>query len=87
MATSLLIHEDVGQLLQEAGCSNEFTQQFLAAMETENLRNQLRLLSGQRSHQLERLHEEERKLDRLDYLRDKLEKQLPPAAKISRRRR
>ena len=83
MATSLLIHEDVGQLLQEAGCSNEFTQQFLAAMETENLRNQLRLLSGQRSHQLERLHEEERKLDRLDYL----EKQLPTAAKISRRRR
>ena len=37
METSFLIYEDVGQLLQEAGCSDEFTQQFLAAMETVSL--------------------------------------------------
>jgi len=87
MAASILIHEDVGQLLLEAGCTNEFTQQFLTAMETESVKSQLLLLRGQRSRQLERLHEEEQKLDRLDYLRYKLEKLLPTEKKTSRRRR
>ena len=75
MAASILIHEDVGQLLLEAGCTNEFTQQFLTAMEAESVKSQLLLLRGQRSHQLERLHEEEQKLDRLDYLRHQIRKQ------------
>lgn len=51
MAASILIHEDVSQLLLEAGCTNEFTQQFLTAMETESFKSQLLLLRGQRSHQ------------------------------------
>lgn len=85
MANIYLMNEDVGQLLQEAGCSDEFTQQFLTAMETEGLKTQLRLLQSQRSCQLDRLHEEEKKLDRLDYLRYVLEKQIPVGEKMSRR--
>ena len=87
MANSILLYEDVSQLLQEAGCTDEFTQQFLVVMETENIKNLLHLLCGQRSYQLERLHEEEKKLDRLDYLRYQLEKQLPAGAKLNRRGR
>lgn len=86
MGNSILIYEDVCQLLQEAGCSDEFTRQFLAEMETESIKNLLCLLRGQRSYQLDRLHEEERKLDQLDYLRYELEKQLPAETKTSRRR-
>ena len=80
MANNTLIDEDIAQLLQEADCPDEFIQQFLIAMDTENVNNQLCLLRAQRSRQLNRLHEEEKKLDRLDYLRYKLEKQLPAGA-------
>ena len=69
MANNTLIDEDIAQLLQEADCPDEFIQQFLIAMDTENINNQLCLLRAQRSRQLNRLHEEEKKLDRLDYLR------------------
>lgn len=87
MANSGLIHEDVSQLLQEAGCTDEFTHQFLVMMRTENVKTLLRLLRGQRSYQLDRLHEEEKKLDRLDYLRYQLEKELPADTEPNRRRR
>ena len=80
MTNHALIDEDITQLLQEADCSDEFIQEFLAALDTENVKNQLSLLRTQRSRQLSRLHEEEKKLDRLDYLRYKLEKQLPAGA-------
>ena len=81
MANNTLIDEDIAQLLQEADCPDEFIQEFLAAMDAENVKKQLCLLRAQRSRQLNRLHEEEKKLDRLDYLRYKLEKQLPASAK------
>ena len=87
MVNSSLMQEDVNQLLQEAGCTDEFTQRFIVMMKTENIKNLLGLLSGQRSYQLNRLHEEEKKLDRLDYLRYKLEKQLSADTKPDRRRR
>ncbi len=87
MGNSILMDEDVRQLLQEAGCLDEFTQRFLAEMEAESIRNLLCLLRSQRSYQLGRLHEEERKLDRLDYLRYELEKQFPAETKMNRRRR
>ena len=75
-----LIFEDIAQLLQEADCPDEFIQQFLVAMEAESVKNQLSLLRTQRSRQLNRLHEEEKNLERLDYLRYKLEKHLPADA-------
>ena len=86
MANNTLIFEDIAQLLQEADCSDEFIQEFLAAMDAENVKNQLSLLRAQRSRQLNRLHEEEKKLDRLDYLRYKLEKQLPASAKNTQKK-
>lgn len=84
MASIFLMNEDVGQLLQEAGCSEAFINQFLTAMETDSIKARLRLLRSQRSCQLDRLHEEEKKLDRLDYLRYVLEKQLPAEPSMSR---
>ena len=77
MESSILVPEDVAQLLREANCPDEFAKQFLSAMETKPVKEQLRLLRGQRSRQLERLHREEKRLDQLDFLRDVLEKQLP----------
>ena len=77
MADNSWIYEDITQLLQEADCPDTFIQQFLTAMETESVKDQLRLLRTQRCRQLDRVHEEEKKLDCLDYLRYKLEKQLP----------
>ena len=77
MGNDAMVREDVLQLLQEAECPEEFTRQFAAAIDQESIAGQLRLLRAQRHRQLERLHDEEHKLDRLDYLRDSLEKQLP----------
>lgn len=82
MPNTALVHNDVMQLLQEAECPEAFTQQFLTAMETDSVKEQLRLLRGQRVRQLERLHREEKNLDRLDYLRYALEKQLSAATKM-----
>lgn len=77
MGNDAMVREDVLQLLREAECSEEFTQQFAAAIDQKSIASQLRLLRAQRRRQLERLHDEERKLDQLDYLRYRLEKQLP----------
>lgn len=76
MGNDAMVREDVLQLLREAECSDEFTQQFAAAIDQACIASQLRLLRAQRRCQLERLHDEERKLDQLDYLRYRLEKQL-----------
>lgn len=72
-----LSRQDVAQLLRETGCTDEFTRRFLTAMDDERTDLQLRLLREQRTRQLGRLHEEEKKLDELDFLRYKLEKQPP----------
>lgn len=77
MGNDAMVREDVLQLLREKECSEEFTQQFAAAIDEKSIISQLRLLRAQRRRQLERLHDEERKLDQLDYLRYRLEKQLP----------
>lgn len=77
MGNDMIIREDVLQLLREAECPEEFTRQFTAAMDQGSIPGQLKLLRLQRRRQLERVHDEERKLDHLDYLRYRLEKQLP----------
>ena len=87
MASQTLLVEDVSQLLQDAGCTEEFTRQFLSTMETGSVQAPLQLLRTQRRCQLDRLHEEEKKLDRLDYLRYALEKQLPPPDQKKSRRK
>lgn len=85
MTNNTVLYEDIAQLLQEADCPDAFIQQFLTAMETGSVNDQLCLLRTQRSRQLERVHEEEKKLDQLDYLRYKLEKQLPVVTKNNRK--
>ena len=67
MGNDGMVREDVLQLLREAECSEEFTQQFAAAIDQKSIASQLRLLRAQRHHQLERL-------------RYRLEKQLPGGA-------
>ena len=78
MLDNTFMDEDVVQLLSEADCPDEFTEQFLTTLETEDVNKQLRLLRTQRCRQLEQVHKEEKKLDLLDFLLYKLEKQLPP---------
>ena len=80
---SVMPRDDVAQLLHDADCPDEFTQQFLTAMETESISDQLRLLRTQRTRQLDRVHCEEKKLDRLDFLRYTLEKQTQIQSKRS----
>lgn len=75
--------DDAAQLLQDGGCSGEFIQNFLAAMETKTTADLLCILRYQRNLQLGRLHEEGKKLDQLDCLRDLLQKQLSTDRKRS----
>ena len=48
MASQTLPLEEAVQILQDAGCTREFTQRFSAAMEAEPIQVQLRLLQVQR---------------------------------------
>lgn len=85
MASQTLSLEETVQILHDAGCTEEFTRRFIAAMEAEPIQAQLRLLRGQRQCQLDQVHVEEKKLDCLDYLRYVLEKQLPVETKPNRK--
>lgn len=76
MICDSITYEDVTQLLQEGGCSSEFIQKFLIVQETKTTQDMLCMLRSQRNLQLCKLHEEEKKLDQLDFLRDMLKKQL-----------
>ena len=67
--------ESVKQLLYDAGCPDAFTRQLLELLAAGSIDGPLRLLRAQRCWQLERVHAEEKKLDCLDLLRYKLEKQ------------
>lgn len=68
--------EDVAQLLQEGGCSGDFIQKFITTMKTKPQKEVFRMLRSQRNWQLGRLHEEGKKLDQLDFLRDMLKNRL-----------
>ena len=74
MTEPLLNRKQIEELLRETDCPAEFARQFLAAVETETTEEQLRMLRCQRCRLLERIHDERRKLDGLDYLRYCLEK-------------
>lgn len=74
MTDPSLDREQIEALLREADCPEEFTRQFLAALETAPPEEQLRLLRCQRCRQLDRLRDEKKKLEELDYLRYRLER-------------
>lgn len=60
--------EQITENLQAAGCSEECIQEFLAQYECGCQSKCDRLLSRQRRELLENLHQEQRKIDCLDYL-------------------
>ena len=60
--------------LEDAGCGPEFAKRFLALERSGQYREQLRLLSDHRRQLLDCLHQEERRIDCLDYLVYQLEK-------------
>ena len=60
MASQALPLEEAVQILQDAGCTRDFTQQFITALEAEPIQVQLRLLRVQRQCQLDQVHMEEK---------------------------
>ena len=54
--------------LRDAGCDAETAKQFMELERAGALSKQLRLLSAHRRQLLDRLHQEERQIDCLDYL-------------------
>ena len=64
----------VVQNLKDAGCTDEMVEKFMALQGSEGKEQQLRLLSGHRKRLLEKLHEDKRQIDCLDYLIYQMEK-------------
>lgn len=60
--------EDVIQNLKDAGCNQETIDSFMKCMGQNDLNGQLQLMEGQRKCLLDRVHEEEKQIDCLDYL-------------------
>lgn len=56
------------QNLKDAGCDLETMERFPALEQTGQTREQLKLLSVHRKRLLDKVHEEERRIDCLDYL-------------------
>ncbi len=61
--------------LADAGCGEELTGRFLALVEQGKTREALALLSGHRKALLDCCHAEQKKIDCLDYLVYRLEKE------------
>lgn len=60
--------------LMDAGCDPETVDRFLSCWMEARVGEQLRLLAEHRSHLLDRVHEEEKRIDCLDYLVYQIEK-------------
>lgn len=60
--------------LKDAGCDTEFVDRFLVLELSGQYQEQLNLLSAHRRHLLDCLHQEERRIDCLDYLVYQIEK-------------
>lgn len=75
MSSKAETQDSIGQNLRDAGCSEAFICQFLCALEEKTPAERQKLLSLQRGQLLEQMHECQRKLDCLDYLRYSLQKQ------------
>lgn len=61
--------------LRDAGCSQETIRQYLHLAETGNVKEQLRLLYRHRAALLDRLHQDQKQIDCLDYLIYQMEQQ------------
>ena len=63
------------QNLQDAGCPQSIIEQFMKSYDADNAVNQSSILARHRSNLLSRVHEEQNKLDCLDYLLFQLKKE------------
>ena len=66
--------ESVEQNLKDAGCPGNFVERFLACYGDCTPEEQLQLLYEQRKELLRQVHDCQKKLDCLDYLRDQIRK-------------
>ena len=64
----------VAQNLKDAGCTEELSRQFMVLQKDGEAEKQIQLLSGHRRHLLDVLHQEERRIDCLDYLMYQIQK-------------
>ena len=62
------------QNLKDAGCTDEMVEKFMALQDSEGEEQQLIRLAIHRKHLLEKLHQDERRIDCLDYLIYQMEK-------------
>lgn len=60
--------EDVIQNLKDAGCDRKIIECFMKCMAQDDVKGQLRLMSEQRQCLLDKVHEDEKQIDCLDYL-------------------
>ena len=60
--------EDVVQNLKDAGCDQEIIQNFMECMEQDDLNGQMQLMEKHRECLLNKVHEEEKHINCLDYL-------------------
>lgn len=75
--------EAILQNLQDAGCTRAIIEQFIKNYDADNTVNQISILTRHRISLLSRVHEEQNKLDCLDYLLFQLKKEkktiIPPS--------
>lgn len=68
------MNPEVIRNLQDAGCDEETISQFLACCQSGSDRQSMKLLKQHRRCLLEQIHDDEHRIDCLDYLVDQLEK-------------
>lgn len=69
MSVQTLTPARIEENLKDAGCPDDFIREFLASFASGTPEAQRRLLERQRQHILDRLHNEQRKLECFDFLR------------------
>ena len=67
--------EAILQNLQDAGCTQDISEQFIRNYDADNAKKQISILTQYRKTLLSRVHAEQNKLDCLDYLLFQLRKE------------
>lgn len=75
MPDSTIVDPSILQNLKDAGCNAQMVEQFFQLQAEGRMENQLKLLSKQRNALLHKVHENQQKLDCLDYLIFRIKKQ------------
>jgi len=75
MANISVLDDSTVQNLKDAGCADELIETFAFFNGEENIHERLNLLSKHRASLLNKIHENQKRLDCLDYLILKIKKQ------------